>query len=131
MDSNITLWQFLLELLLNNQHQAIIHWTNTEGEFKLVNSEEVAKLWGLRKNKHNMNYDKLSRALRYYYDKNIIKKVMGQKFVYRFVSFPEIVKTETKVRLDIDFAYWVCLNSVIGWILTFLIDFFILLLFGY
>ena len=32
-----------------------------------------------------MNYDKLSRALRYYYDKNIIKKVIGQKFVYRFV----------------------------------------------
>ena len=97
MDSNITLWQFLLELLLSNQHQNIIHWTNTDGEFKLVNAEEVAKLWGLRKNKHNMNYDKLSRALRYYYDKNIIKKVMGQKFVYKFVSFPEIVKTETKV----------------------------------
>jgi len=44
-----------------------------------------------------MNYDKLSRAIRYYYDKNIIRKVMGQKFMYRFVSFPEIVRTETKV----------------------------------
>lgn len=36
-----------------------------------------------------MNYDKLSRALRYYYDKNIIKKVIGQKFVYRFVDKSE------------------------------------------
>ncbi|XP_032365094.1 ETS domain-containing protein Elk-1 [Etheostoma spectabile] len=36
-----------------------------------------------------MNYDKLSRALRYYYDKNIIKKVSGQKFVYRFVGQPD------------------------------------------
>ena len=36
---------------------------------KLHKSEEVAKLWGMRKNKTNMNYDKLSRALRYYYDK--------------------------------------------------------------
>ncbi|KAK3103552.1 hypothetical protein FSP39_020113 [Pinctada imbricata] len=97
MDSNITLWQFLLELLVNQQHADIIQWTNTEGEFKLINAEEVARLWGLRKNKTNMNYDKLSRALRYYYDKNIIKKVMGQKFVYKFVSFPEIVKTENKV----------------------------------
>lgn len=97
MDSNITLWQFLLELLLNNQHLNIIQWTNNEGEFKLINAEEVAKLWGLRKNKTNMNYDKLSRALRYYYDKNIIRKVMGQKFVYKFVSFPEIVKTENKI----------------------------------
>ncbi|XP_052322468.1 ETS domain-containing protein Elk-3-like isoform X2 [Oncorhynchus keta] len=41
-----------------------------------------------------MNYDKLSRALRYYYDKNIIKKVIGQKFVYKFVSFPEILKMD-------------------------------------
>ena len=97
MDSNITLWQFLLELLMSNQHQDIISWTNNDGEFKLINPEEVAKHWGLRKNKHNMNYDKLSRALRYYYDKNIIKKVMGQKFVYKFVSFPEIVKTENKI----------------------------------
>ncbi|XP_054169015.1 ETS domain-containing protein Elk-3-like isoform X2 [Oppia nitens] len=97
METNITLWQFLLELLLNNQYKNIITWTNTDGEFKLVNAEEVARLWGLRKNKHNMNYDKLSRALRYYYDKNIIKKVLGQKFVYRFVAFPEIIKTENRV----------------------------------
>ncbi|ELT92079.1 hypothetical protein CAPTEDRAFT_136524, partial [Capitella teleta] len=90
MESNITLWQFLLELLISNQHPDIIQWTNNEGEFKLLNAEEVARLWGLRKNKQNMNYDKLSRALRYYYDKNIIKKVMGQKFVYKFVSFPEV-----------------------------------------
>ena len=65
MESNITLWQFLLELLISNQHKNIISWTNNEGEFKLLNAEEVARLWGLRKNKHNMNYDKLSRALRY------------------------------------------------------------------
>lgn len=83
MVNNITLWQFLLELLLSNQYKHIITWTNSEGEFKLLNAEEVARLWGLRKNKTNMNYDKLSRALRYYYDKNIIKKVLGQKFVYR------------------------------------------------
>ncbi|XP_069694657.1 uncharacterized protein [Periplaneta americana] len=97
METNITLWQFLLELLISNQYTSIITWTNNDGEFKLVNAEEVARLWGLRKNKTNMNYDKLSRALRYYYDKNIIKKVLGQKFVYRFVSFPEIVKMESKV----------------------------------
>ncbi|XP_074600953.1 uncharacterized protein LOC141854981 [Brevipalpus obovatus] len=101
MESNITLWQFLLELLLNNQYKQVITWTNTDGEFKLVNAEEVARLWGLRKNKHNMNYDKLSRALRYYYDKNIIKKVLGQKFVYRFVAFPEIIKMENTIPFHV------------------------------
>ncbi|KAM5289068.1 ETS domain-containing protein Elk-3 isoform 2-T2 [Ctenodactylus gundi] len=94
MESAITLWQFLLQLLLDQKHEHLICWTSNDGEFKLLKAEEVAKLWGLRKNKTNMNYDKLSRALRYYYDKNIIKKVIGQKFVYKFVSFPEILKMD-------------------------------------
>ena len=47
----------------------LISWTSKDGEFKFHKSEEVAKLWGMRKNKTNMNYDKLSRALRYYHDK--------------------------------------------------------------
>uniref|UniRef100_A0A914ZFR2 ETS domain-containing protein n=1 Tax=Parascaris univalens TaxID=6257 RepID=A0A914ZFR2_PARUN len=89
MDSNITLWQFLLELLVKGEHPNLIQWTSQEGEFKLLDAEAVAQLWGQRKSKPHMNYDKLSRALRYYYDKNIIKKVIGQKFVYRFVTFPE------------------------------------------
>lgn len=32
-----------------------------------------------------MNYEKLSRGLRYYYDKNIIHKTPGKRYVYRFV----------------------------------------------
>ncbi|XP_061745803.1 ETS domain-containing protein Elk-1 isoform X1 [Nerophis ophidion] len=89
MDPSITLWQFLLHLLDDQRQRHLISWTGEDGEFKLLDAEEVARLWGLRKNKHNMNYDKLSRALRYYYDKNIIKKVSGQKFVYKFVSQPD------------------------------------------
>ena len=68
-DSNVTLWEFLLELLLDPNSQNLISWTNYDGEFRLHQSEEVARLWGLRKKRNNMNYDKLSRALRYYYDK--------------------------------------------------------------
>ena len=37
-----------------------------------------------RKSKPNMNYDKLSRALRYYYDKNIMTKVHGKRYAYKF-----------------------------------------------
>ncbi|XP_040007740.1 LOW QUALITY PROTEIN: ETS domain-containing protein Elk-1 [Xiphias gladius] len=83
------LWQFLCWLTSSSQQQdLLIPWTGGD-ESLLLDAEEVARLWGLRKNKHNMNYDKLSRALRYYYDKNIIKKVSGQKFVYKFVSQPD------------------------------------------
>lgn len=48
-------------------------------EFKLVEPEEVARLWGLQKNRPAMNYDKLSRSLRYYYEKGIMQKVAGTR----------------------------------------------------
>ncbi|KAF4093841.1 hypothetical protein AMELA_G00006440 [Ameiurus melas] len=100
MDSSVTLWQFLLQLLLDPGNEQLICWTNEDGEFKLLQAEQVAKLWGARKNKPSMNYDKLSRALRYYYDKNIIKKVNGQKFVYRFVSYPDILKADYAAQAE-------------------------------
>uniref|UniRef100_A0A8C5DX80 ETS domain-containing protein n=1 Tax=Gouania willdenowi TaxID=441366 RepID=A0A8C5DX80_GOUWI len=56
----------------------------TNGEFKMTDPDEVAKRWGERKSKPNMNYDKLSRALRYYYDKNIMTKVHGKRYAYKF-----------------------------------------------
>lgn len=101
METSVTLWQFLRQLL-DEGREELICWTSTDGEFKLLNAQEVARLWGLRKNKSNMNYDKLSRALRYYYEKNIIKKVIGKKFVYKFVSMadsaPETFKSEEGIK---------------------------------
>lgn len=47
--------------------------------------DRVAALWGNRKNKPTMNYEKLSRALRYYYDGDMISKVSGKRFVYKFI----------------------------------------------
>lgn len=60
----IQLWQFLLELLSDSSNAACITWEGTNGEFKLTDPDEVARRWGERKSKPNMNYDKLSRALR-------------------------------------------------------------------
>ena len=80
----IQLWQFLLELLADTANIAIISWEGTAGEFKLSDPDEVARRWGERKSKPNMNYDKMSRALRYYYDKNIMKKVHGKRYTYKF-----------------------------------------------
>jgi len=73
----VHLWEFLLELLANENCRSIITWTNKDRlEFKFLNPEEVAKRWGAFKNmKMPMNYEKLSRALRCYYGKGIIKKV--------------------------------------------------------
>ncbi|KOB78124.1 putative ETS-like protein pointed, isoform P1 [Operophtera brumata] len=82
---SIQLWQFLLDLLTDKSCQGFISWTGDGWEFKLTDPDEVARRWGIRKNKPKMNYEKLSRGLRYYYDKNIIHKTAGKRYVYRFV----------------------------------------------
>ncbi|MCP3668232.1 MAG: hypothetical protein GY696_38050, partial [Gammaproteobacteria bacterium] len=79
----IQLWQFLLELLTDKSCQHFIAWTGDGWEFKMIDPDEVARRWGLRKNKLKMNYEKLSRGLRYYYDKNIILKTAGKRYIYR------------------------------------------------
>ncbi|XP_069115151.1 GA-binding protein alpha chain-like isoform X1 [Argopecten irradians] len=84
-NGQIQLWQFLLELLTDKDCREVIQWLGDDGEFKLNNPEMVAQMWGQRKNKPTMNYEKLSRALRYYYDGDMIAKVHGKRFVYKFV----------------------------------------------
>uniref|UniRef100_H2ZYE4 Fli-1 proto-oncogene, ETS transcription factor-related sequence n=1 Tax=Latimeria chalumnae TaxID=7897 RepID=H2ZYE4_LATCH len=89
----IQLWQFLLELLSDSTNASCITWEGTNGEFKMTDPDEVARRWGERKSKPNMNYDKLSRALRYYYDKNIMTKVHGKRYAYKF-DFQGISQTQ-------------------------------------
>ncbi|XP_022098536.1 GA-binding protein alpha chain-like isoform X3 [Acanthaster planci] len=84
-NGQIQLWQFLLEMLTDPTMVHCICWVGTQGEFKLLDAELVAQKWGERKNKPSMNYEKLSRALRYYYDGDMIAKVHGKRFVYKFV----------------------------------------------
>ncbi|XP_067169242.1 ETS translocation variant 3-like protein [Apteryx mantelli] len=81
----IQLWHFILELLQKEEFRHVIAWQQGEyGEFVIKDPDEVARLWGRRKCKPQMNYDKLSRALRYYYNKRILHKTKGKRFTYRF-----------------------------------------------
>nr|DBA14065.1 TPA: hypothetical protein GDO54_005082 [Pyxicephalus adspersus] len=60
----IQLWHFILELLQKEEFRHVIAWQQGEyGEFVIKDPDEVARLWGRRKCKPQMNYDKLSRAL--------------------------------------------------------------------
>ncbi|NWR46515.1 SPDEF factor, partial [Regulus satrapa] len=84
----IHLWQFLKELLLKpHNYGRFIRWLNKDkGIFKIEDSAQVARLWGIRKNRPAMNYDKLSRSIRQYYKKGIIRKPdISQRLVYQFV----------------------------------------------
>lgn len=85
--SHIHLWQFLKELLsAPHINGTAIRWIDrSKGIFKIEDSVRVAKLWGKRKNRPAMNYDKLSRSIRQYYKKGIMKKTeRSQRLVYQF-----------------------------------------------
>lgn len=85
--SHIHLWQFLKELLNQPQsHGTSIRWLDrSRGVFKIEDSVSIARSWGSRKNRPAMNYDKLSRSIRQYYKKGIMKKTeRSQRLVYQF-----------------------------------------------
>ncbi|XP_033758938.1 Friend leukemia integration 1 transcription factor-like isoform X2 [Pecten maximus] len=103
---HVQLWQFLLELLSDEANDCCIRWEGPNGEFRMTNPEEVAKRWGSHKNKPSMNYDKLSRALRYYYDKMILTKVQGKRYTYKF-NFRKIMesnKASESVSTSVDWT---------------------------
>ena len=62
----------------------MISWENqTEGLFRFTDAQAFAALWGKHRNRPNMTYDKVARALRYYYKRNIFQQV-GGRLTYRF-----------------------------------------------
>ena len=86
------LWQFLYALLEDpeKRYGELIEWTDNrqELEFRLLDPEAIAIWWGNIKHRANMTYERLSRSLRYS-DSGILKKMGGERYLYRFCVDPE------------------------------------------
>ena len=82
------LYKFLREILDDPANYPCIEWEDkVNGRFKFLDSSEVARLWGFRKNKPAMKYENFARSLRTYIAKGILKKPRN-KLVYCF-AYPE------------------------------------------
>ncbi|KAG7281582.1 hypothetical protein CRUP_010057 [Coryphaenoides rupestris] len=80
------LWEFIRDILIHpEKNPGLMKWEDQrEGVFKFLKSEAVAQLWGQKKKNSSMTYEKLSRAMRYYYKREILERVDGRRLVYKF-----------------------------------------------
>ncbi|XP_028365868.1 transcription factor ETV7 isoform X3 [Phyllostomus discolor] len=93
------LWDYVYQLLSDARYESYIRWEDKNAKiFRVVDPNGLARLWGNHKNRVNMTYEKMSRALRHYYKLNIIKKEPGQKLLFRFLKIPGKI-TEDKGSL--------------------------------
>ena len=70
------LWLFMIAAIRADHKQICLSWKKCEKyEFEIKDRDLLAKLWGLLKGNPAMDYSKLTRALRYYYKKDLIEKV--------------------------------------------------------
>ncbi|XP_052554429.1 transcription factor ETV7 isoform X2 [Tympanuchus pallidicinctus] len=95
------LWDYIYQLLSDSRYEPYIKWEDKEAKlFRIVNPHGLAHLWGNHKNRMNMTYEKMSRALRHYYKLNIIKREPGQKLLFRFLKTPEEIIQEKSSKLE-------------------------------
>ncbi|KAI1893075.1 hypothetical protein AGOR_G00140140 [Albula goreensis] len=95
------LWDYVYQLLSDSRYEPFIRWEDRDSMvFRVVDPNGLARLWGNHKNRVNMTYEKMSRALRHYYKLNIIRKEPGQKLLFRFLKTPEEILQSRTDRPD-------------------------------
>merc|ERR1712032_622948 len=84
--SSLKISQWIVELLRNPEtNPSVIMWEDEPaGKFRVINSNAFAALWAKVQKNPAMNYEKLSRAMRYYYRNKEIEMVKGERLTYKF-----------------------------------------------
>merc|ERR1712012_1436769 len=84
--STLKISQWIVKLLRDPAtNPSVIMWEDEPaGKFRVINSTAFAQLWAVEKKNPAMNYEKLSRAMRYYYRNKEIEMVKGERLTYKF-----------------------------------------------
>nr|XP_053638047.1 uncharacterized protein LOC128692743 [Cherax quadricarinatus]XP_053638049.1 uncharacterized protein LOC128692743 [Cherax quadricarinatus]XP_053638050.1 uncharacterized protein LOC128692743 [Cherax quadricarinatus]XP_053638051.1 uncharacterized protein LOC128692743 [Cherax quadricarinatus] len=77
-------WEFLMRLLADEAtNPSVIRWEDeAAATFRLVQPQEIARMWGTRSSKPNLSYNNFARALRYHYSTKFLTKVSERQLVY-------------------------------------------------
>lgn len=95
------LWDYVYQLLSDSRYENYIRWEDRDTKvFRIMDPNGLARLWGNHKNRTNMTYEKMSRALRHYYKLNIIRKEPGQRLLFRFMKTPDEIMSGQTDRLE-------------------------------
>jgi len=78
--------QWIVSLLRDPKYNpSVITWQDeANGVFTIKNTVKYAKLWGEKKNNKLMNYEKLSRGMRYYYRNGELEAIKHLRLTYKF-----------------------------------------------
>ncbi|CAL4151876.1 unnamed protein product [Meganyctiphanes norvegica] len=81
-------WEFVLRCLLDSRcNPFLLCWENmSTGTFRIVQPEQLAKLWGARTGKPDLSYENFSRSLRYHYKQGMLEGLPDRQLVYRFTA---------------------------------------------
>ena len=118
------LYVFIRNMLHNRSYNPkIVSWVNEPmGVFKVNNTSEFARTWGHMKSNRSeeMNYEKMSRAMRYHYGsekqgrKGHLAMVKEKRLVYRFGELAINWRT-SEVRLKDCHLHSLCKESLCLW----------------
>ncbi|KAA3677521.1 uncharacterized protein DEA37_0012559, partial [Paragonimus westermani] len=88
----LELWQFIL-CRLQTANQSAFQWVNrTAGVFRIVDTQAGAREWGRYRGNSRMDYEKMARAMRFYYKDSILRKIKQQlhfQFAMPYVEWAE------------------------------------------
>ena len=118
------LYVFIRNMLMNRSYNPkTISWVNESSRiFKVNNTGEFARTWGLMKSNRSeeMNYEKMSRAMRYHYGsektgrKGHLAMVKEKRLVYRFGELAVNVQS-SDVELTECNLHDLCKDSLCLW----------------
>jgi len=84
--TSLKITQWIVSLLRDPIYNpSVITWQDeAQGVFSIRDTNKLASIWGEVKNNPEMNYEKLSRAMRYSYNNGELEPIREQRLTYKF-----------------------------------------------